>query len=416
MKIRMNSIKHTAACAAVCLFYSLMLHAQSAVTVFNTSNSDLPNNAVRALTRDGQGKLWVGTDWGLASYDGSNWEVYRQANSDLPSNSIRSLAVEDDTILWVGTFEMGLVKFDGVNWTNWNSGNSSLPEDHVRAIAPGLGGELWVGTGGGLVRIKGNDWKIYDFIGDGYESNNVGCLLAVAPDTVWAGMVNGGLIHVMDTTVDVQTIANSGLNDNTIAGIDIDNGDDLWCATPAGGLAYFQNLTWFNYNPFNSNNPAFTLNEVIVDQYQNIWIATLDKGIVYYDRQNWSYYDSTNSDVPELNVRTLWLDEASHTLWGGTNNEGLFAMDIQLVGRGAPVQPGLGMYPLPAKTEVFLELEGRWEGAEVKLYDLSGRQVEASRWNKGRAVPLNLEEGVYLLEVVKNGQRRTGKVHVCPGC
>ena len=39
------------------------------------------DNTVHALALDGNGTLWVGTDWGLASYDGVNWVVYQEGNS-----------------------------------------------------------------------------------------------------------------------------------------------------------------------------------------------------------------------------------------------------------------------------------------------------------------------------------------------
>ncbi|MBK8581055.1 MAG: T9SS type A sorting domain-containing protein [Flavobacteriales bacterium] len=61
---------------------------------------------------DGLGNKWVGTNYGLAKFDGTNWIVYTTSNSDLPSNNILSLAIDVNNKIWIGTVDEGLVVFD----------------------------------------------------------------------------------------------------------------------------------------------------------------------------------------------------------------------------------------------------------------------------------------------------------------
>jgi ligand-binding sensor domain-containing protein len=86
-------------------------------TVYNTSNSGLPDNSVYAIAIDGAGEQM---DWnnggGLAKFDGVNWTVY---NSELPNLPVWAIAIDKQGNKWIGT-SWGLAKFDDVNWTIYN--------------------------------------------------------------------------------------------------------------------------------------------------------------------------------------------------------------------------------------------------------------------------------------------------------
>jgi len=64
-------------------------------TVYNTSNSGLPDNWVFSIVIDSIGNKWIGTGGGLAKFDGTTWTVFTTSNSGLPSNYIESIAIED---------------------------------------------------------------------------------------------------------------------------------------------------------------------------------------------------------------------------------------------------------------------------------------------------------------------------------
>jgi len=54
----------------------------------------LSNNLVHAITQDGHGFIWIGTEDGLNRFDGINTEVFRNKPGDinsLPSNEILCL-------------------------------------------------------------------------------------------------------------------------------------------------------------------------------------------------------------------------------------------------------------------------------------------------------------------------------------
>src|ERR1700684_2552227 len=63
----------------------------------------LPQDTIRAMTQTSDGYLWLGTNEGLARFDGYDFTIFDKANGDLPANSITALAATADGGLWIGT-------------------------------------------------------------------------------------------------------------------------------------------------------------------------------------------------------------------------------------------------------------------------------------------------------------------------
>ena len=66
----------------------------------------MPYDDVSALAIDGS-NIWIGigTYWwcgGLAKFDRTNWTVYNRSNSGLPDNWVQALAI-DGSDIWIGT-------------------------------------------------------------------------------------------------------------------------------------------------------------------------------------------------------------------------------------------------------------------------------------------------------------------------
>ncbi|CUU08034.1 Por secretion system C-terminal sorting domain-containing protein, partial [Candidatus Thermokryptus mobilis] len=116
-------------------------------TIYNASNSGLPSNYINAIAIDGQDNLWIGTEEGLAKFDGVNWTVYNSSNSGLPSKYVNAIAFDKEGNKWIGT-NNGLAKFDGVNWTVYKTYNSGLPDNSVKTIVIDISGNKWIGTWG----------------------------------------------------------------------------------------------------------------------------------------------------------------------------------------------------------------------------------------------------------------------------
>src|SRR5271166_139649 len=78
--------------------------------------------------------------------------VWTQADG-LPQDNIRSIAQTTDGYLWLGT-EEGLARFDGYDFVTFTKDGGSLPSNTVAALAASRDGSLWIGTSNGLVRYR----------------------------------------------------------------------------------------------------------------------------------------------------------------------------------------------------------------------------------------------------------------------
>ena len=58
------------------------------------------------------GNIWIGTWYGgLARFDGTNWTVYNTSNSGLPDIYAKSIAIDTFGNIWIGTNSRGLAVF-----------------------------------------------------------------------------------------------------------------------------------------------------------------------------------------------------------------------------------------------------------------------------------------------------------------
>ena len=74
----------------------------------------LPVAGIRALAKDNDGALWIGTENGLCRYDGLNVDVYRNIPGDstsIPGNYVQDLVLDGEGRMWASCFG-GVCVFD----------------------------------------------------------------------------------------------------------------------------------------------------------------------------------------------------------------------------------------------------------------------------------------------------------------
>src|SRR3984957_21293798 len=85
---------------AACVPAAFALDPHKSLTQYTrsvwTQQQGLPQDSVRAIAQTSDGYLWLGTDDGLARFDGYEFTVFNKAKGDLPSNSITALAAAAD--------------------------------------------------------------------------------------------------------------------------------------------------------------------------------------------------------------------------------------------------------------------------------------------------------------------------------
>ncbi len=108
-----------------------------------TTEHGLPQNTVYALAQTNDGCLWIGSNGGLARFDGAAFTRFKKnATPGLGSDWITSLCPDRDGSLWIGTYGGGLVNHRAGKFKKI----SGLGSDSIWTICQDRDGVLWIGS------------------------------------------------------------------------------------------------------------------------------------------------------------------------------------------------------------------------------------------------------------------------------
>lgn len=249
----------------------------------------------------------------LSSFVHQSW----QTQQGLPQNSVLSLAQTNDGYLWVGT-EEGLAKFDGSHFTTVGTG---LQNKTVTALLASRSGELWIGTsGGGLARMSGRTLSAFT-THNGLPSNSILCLFEDAHGTVWAGTDGGGLAY-FDREQGLRVLTKSeGLPDNAVYAVAEDTDHSIWIGT-RNGLLKLSNRTFSDPVPELAGKQV---RAVADDHRGGIWVGTTNAGL-YHLRGSQLEHFAKASGLGTDQVESLYVDRAG-TLYVGSMDVGVIRFD-----------------------------------------------------------------------------------------
>jgi len=376
--------------------YSLDCSAQFVLENWNTDNSPLLNNTVRALELDNNENIWIGTDHGLFKFDGEIWTAFTTENSGIPSNQIRSITFDIQNELWVGTFDDGIAHFDGLSWTEFNIDNSDLPDNFVKYLKFDNNQTLWISTTGGLAKKSGNDWQIWDVYNAGLWTNNMSFILVEeSTNDKYVGSVNGGLnIFKADTLHSIEMSYTHGIPDNTLYGMAFNDMNQLWITAPSGGLMIrYSSSLWLWYNAENSDLPSSSYNDIKIGS--NTYLASQDAGLVIFDGDAYSSLNTFNSNLGTNDISRLQLELNSSILWMGTTSHGLYRVNFETLNTVNKELENTLIYPNPVKDK--LNITGY--SGKMYLHSIDGKLIdEISVINSTQYDMNQLGAGIYLLK------------------
>ncbi len=327
----------------------------------------LPQITVNALAQDAQGFLWVGTEEGLARFDGLHFEVYDRANTpELGSNAIRILLLDSRGDLWIGC-RRGLTRYrngdfqsmdethglsgeiqtfhedsDGSLWIGTSNGlarfvdgsfrtvllDPSLANPSVRAIHGDQNGDLWVGTDSGLLQIRnpqngnGNGsgaGTVFDK-SHGLPHNQIRDILQDRSDRLWIATAGGWVRHIPKETAHPDGQVFVALDDPrhrlAVNAFFEDREGRLWVGSEAG-LLRIEGETLIAYSDFEANRVETGIRAFWQDHEGNLWIGTGILGLSALRRQSVTVFDRTQGLADNL----AWsvLEDPAGSIWIGSN-------------------------------------------------------------------------------------------------
>ncbi|MFP2934622.1 two-component regulator propeller domain-containing protein, partial [Pyxidicoccus sp. 3LG] len=154
----------------------------------------LPQSSALALAQASDGHLYVGTQEGLARFDGSAWTVL-DSTTGMPCDNVSALVPVSDGTLWVGTSGCGLVRYFQGAFTHHPT-SPEQRDDRITALERTQDGTLWVGTNHGLAYHQPRTGEPFRLTFVAALGTSAITALAPMEGGVWVGTRGGGLWRV----------------------------------------------------------------------------------------------------------------------------------------------------------------------------------------------------------------------------
>ncbi len=296
---------------------------------------------VKSIYRDHRGKIWIGTDYGLFSF---NRELELQSTyvnnpADPGSIGVGGVSgIAEDTLnrLWVSNWGGGLSLFDRgdrrfthFRFTDADNFNNRMPGSNaILCMTPDHSGNLWMGTGNGYLD-RFNPYThtfTHHFIFDEDSLRGIPVVnIAVASDgTVWAAANPKGGLYRVDpgseqvSRYSVKSAGDKGLTTNEVYAVEVDSDGVLWIGTDEGLFRYYREEDRFERISGMQDLPADPVLYIIEDNRNNLWLSTLTS-LVRFRKQDTTVVIYDESDGLPLASTCGFLDDDGRIYLGGKN-------------------------------------------------------------------------------------------------
>jgi signal transduction histidine kinase/ligand-binding sensor domain-containing protein len=279
----------------------------------------LPQDTIKSIVQTPDGYLWLGTDEGLARFDGYDFTVFSRPASDLPANLITALAASPDGSLWIGTGN-GLGQYRDHHFRVFTV-KDGLPDDDIRDLYSDHAGTLWIVSGVDVCRFQ--DGK-FTTLKSGVDLPMTSAR-EVREDLQHNLLVAGSVIPQPPAVPSLRVVSVDGskittLVDDNRFGTDViqtllaDSHGNLWIGGTSGLIERFATGQVRRFDS-QSGLPEEFVRTVVEDRDGNIWVGT-NSGIARLEGDRFAVpATGTESEV----VRALFEDREGD-LWVGGND------------------------------------------------------------------------------------------------
>jgi signal transduction histidine kinase/ligand-binding sensor domain-containing protein len=309
----------------------------------------LPSSFIRNLLVARDGRLWIGTLEGLASWKDGKLTQY----PELTGQAVSALLEDREGSVWVGTFGFPSGSLCAIRQGNVHcDGEDGGPGITVAGLYEDSKGNLWVGVKDGLWRWKPGPPKFYPLSGerDGIEAlggDTDGALLVgwkggihrfvdrkteaypltgpVPPfdakrllrdrnGGLWIGTQTQGLVHVYQGRTDVFALPD-GLSGEQVSALFEDQEGSIWVSTTSG-LDRFRDFAVATFTVSQGLSKALVVS-ALADRDGSVWLATLG-GLDRWRNGQITAYDKRDGKLNGLVPNCLFQDSRGR-IWFSTD-------------------------------------------------------------------------------------------------
>ena len=399
------------------LFFVLSTKAEQQDYYFRQISLEqgLSQSRVQCIYRDHLGVIWIGTKWGLNSYDQSELKSYfhdREQPNSLPDNFIRFITEDRLGDLYVST-NKGIaiynkaenqfqpLKYNGKPFNAWSylqigdnflfGGEETLyqynlTDKSITTIFPDIDGDklkcinrIFQWSPDVLITSSKKDglWmydltkkKMYrcPFV----KEREINTIFVDSQNRLWVSFYGKGIACYSKEGKRLFSLStkNSGLNNDIIFDF-LEKDNQLWIATDGGGINIldFQTMKFSHLKHISDDEQSLPNNSIYrlyKDQMDNIWIGSIHGGLFAIKK----VFIKTYKDVPLNNLngiseRTVVsiFEDKDTLLWIGTDGGGINSFD--------------------QKTNTFHHYPTTYGEKVTSITDFSENELLLSCFNKG---------------------------------
>ena len=312
----------------------------------------LPQTAVQTITQGRDGRLWVGTQDGLARFDGIEFEHFStESDSGLAHDYINALIKDDEARLWIGTDQGLSVRADGeirhvespeegfgpvydLDWNAqglWIASEEGLyhldadeevhrlhPEGPILSLESDPEMErLWAGGRGQLLEINGEELTQHSLEAD--DADREIRSMSIRNGQLWQATNDGLFAAPLETPIQWTR---HHLADTEIENLLKDQAGTLWIVSLSGGYRLLPDADEPQNFATREIGDADWLRYVFQDDEANLWIGAHLSGLHRFRDGPFRRYTAIDGAV-DGSIWTYHRD-AEGRLWAGSNDAGAF--------------------------------------------------------------------------------------------
>lgn len=292
--------------------------------------TNLSDNAIYVIKKDGHGNIWVGTYFGGINVNFVNKSafssyLYGFSDKHLSGKAVRQIVENDKESLWIATEDGGLNLHNRRTreFTRHKSSKApiALSYYNVHSLLKDSQNTLWVGTfTGGLTKYDINRRvTTYPIISEDKNFKNM--IFAIAEDKdgdIWFGTPNGLFVKRAGSPK-IEQIANKELLNNFIYSIYIDQRGEIWLGGRTRGLWRYNKEEGSVKRVKNNELSSGFIATIYSDGKDNIWISSMDEGLFKVDPQSGEATKfTTNHGLPSNSIMGI-VEDNEGVLWLSSN-------------------------------------------------------------------------------------------------
>lgn len=152
------------------------------------------NETVYTFYEEPNGKMWIGTEYGVYSYQAGELKKEEEINQQLPDEIVHAILRDNEGKLWIGTFGKGISIFENEQLTTNLVTDNGFCSNAIQTLYLDSQGAIWAGTRNGLALFRDTEtvtkYEVYSSP-EGLADNHIRAIQEDEQGVIWISTNSG---------------------------------------------------------------------------------------------------------------------------------------------------------------------------------------------------------------------------------